>query len=176
MNALNRSKSEEISLSYLNVLMHMSCFPSTAQQLCQNTDMFAQLPTVVNVFGCNMGSPLLPLLLDVLWNMLDSMPRPCVLPAKVLFRFLAVWTCFSCSIQAKLLNFTVQEIMASPDEARIEIQERLSNQNQGLDAAAQCVSKDMKPGDMCPCCPPGLAFPDSANDPAGKPPWTSLKD
>lgn len=70
-------------MSYLDVLMQMSSFPPTAQQLCGHTNLLAQLPKVFDMFNVTLGSPLLPLLLDILWNLFEAMPKPRTLPAEV---------------------------------------------------------------------------------------------
>lgn len=83
VNALHSTAAEPLAMSYLDVLMHMSSFSPTAQQLCGHTNLLAYLPKVMDVFNITIGSPLLPCLLEVLWNMLDAMPEPRTLPAQV---------------------------------------------------------------------------------------------
>lgn len=85
MHALHGSVIEGLAMAYLDVLLHISHFHSTARQLCMETDLLTHLPQVLHAYKCSLGSPLLPLLLDVLWNMLDTMPSPHVLPSEVCF-------------------------------------------------------------------------------------------
>lgn len=74
---------EELAIAFLGVLLQMSYFPSTSQQLREHTKLLAQLPDVLEKFNSTLGSPLVPLLLDVLWNVFETMPKPRTLPAVV---------------------------------------------------------------------------------------------
>eukprot|EP00892_Ulva_mutabilis_P011000 jgi/Ulvmu1/8272/UM041_0083.1 len=83
VHALHCSTTEGLAVACLSVLLHISQFRNTAQQMIMETDLLTRLPTVLHMFKGSLVSPILPLFLDVLWNMLETIPKPVSLPTEV---------------------------------------------------------------------------------------------
>jgi hypothetical protein len=66
--------------AYLEVLLHFSYHKETAQQIVETTGIFASLPRVFAMFQGKLYSTFLPTMLDLLWNLIDVIPKPRRLP------------------------------------------------------------------------------------------------
>ena len=76
-------ESHTLAEAVIDVLLHFSRHQETAHQIVESTSVFSSLIRILEEFKCKLASVLLPSLLDLLWNLLDTMPKPRTLPAKV---------------------------------------------------------------------------------------------
>jgi hypothetical protein len=76
-------ESHSLAEALLDVLLQFSRYQETARQIVEGTSIFSSLIRVVQEFKCRLTSALLPSLLDLLWNLLDTMPKPRTLPNQV---------------------------------------------------------------------------------------------
>lgn len=82
-DALGAVVSHTLAEALLDVLLQFSCHQETARQVVMGTSIFCSLIRILREFQCKLTSVLLPSLLDLLWNLLDTMPKPRTLPNKV---------------------------------------------------------------------------------------------
>lgn len=82
-SALATVESHNLAEALLDVLLQFSRNQETSHQIVQSTSIFSSLIRILFQFKCKLTSVLLPSLLDLLWNLLDTMPKPRILPKKV---------------------------------------------------------------------------------------------
>lgn len=76
-------ESHTLAEALLDVLLQFSYHQETAHQIVQSTAIFSSQMRILREFKCKLNSVLLPSLLDLLWNLLETMPKPRTLPRKV---------------------------------------------------------------------------------------------
>ena len=72
-----------LATAYTHVLLQLSYAAENAKQLADDTPLLSCIPAVMRTCAVTLSSPLAPLLLDLLWNVLEPMPAPRCLPGEV---------------------------------------------------------------------------------------------
>lgn len=83
MGSLRRTKDVLLATAYTHVLLQLSYAAENAMQLASETPLLSCIPAVLQTCAVDLSSPLVPLMLDLLWNVLEPMPAPRALPGGV---------------------------------------------------------------------------------------------
>jgi hypothetical protein len=85
VQTLSHAENPLLAAAYINVLLQFSYHADNAKQMVESTSLLSLLPRVMNTCKASLRSTLVPLVLDLLWNLLERMPTPRCLPNKVLY-------------------------------------------------------------------------------------------
>jgi hypothetical protein len=85
-----------LATAYTHVLLQFSYHQDNASQMVQSTPLLSLVPTLLHSCGASPRSPLVPLVLDLLWNVLEPMPSPRSLPEEVRVPLQAKYHTFEC--------------------------------------------------------------------------------
>ena len=80
---LSNAQLPVLACAYVNVLLHFSQHVDNASQMVGSTPLLSLLPSVLQACHATLKSALVPAAIDLLWNLLETMPQPRQLPDQV---------------------------------------------------------------------------------------------
>lgn len=82
VKALTSTTNTALVAAYMHVLLQFSYLADNARQLLDSTHLLTLIPPVLAACNATLTSPLIPIAVDLLWNVLDRMDSPRILPAR----------------------------------------------------------------------------------------------
>jgi hypothetical protein len=113
VSALGATTDKELAASYLTVLLQLSYYKDSAQSMASDAVLFAILLRLFDVLAFNLGSSLVPLIIDLLWNIFRTVPAPRLLPDQVHFSFATIGSLFtSATLERSSMAMSLRSVAA----------------------------------------------------------------